>query len=290
MKYPMVAGQIWAIAPEWMEMFLGDGTLALGAGQKATTKYRNISGGIAVVPVYGVITQKAGLFSEFLGETSIESMASMFDSIVADDSIGTVVLDVDSPGGSVYGVQEFADKVYAARAKKRIIAAANPFAASAALWIASQADEIYVTPSGEIGSIGVLAIHQEASGFEKSVGIKTTIIKAGKYKAEANPHEPLGDDARAAIQERVDDYYQAFIKAVARGRNVPISKVESDFGQGRMLGANQAVRTGLADGVMTIDGIIGVVLEKQAKRRAMAAKARMEKIILQKTRQGHDQP
>ena len=191
---------------------------------------------IAYLPLYGVIDQHASWILELFGGTSTDLFGRAFDMAVADTTVGAVVIDVDSPGGSVYGVQELSDKIYNARDKKPIIAVVNSMMASAAYWIASAADEIIITPGGEAGSIGVIAMHFDYSEAISKAGVKPTIITAGKYKAEGNPYEPLNSDVKDYFQERVDDYYSAFVGAVARNRGVKVGVVLSDFGQGRMFG------------------------------------------------------
>src|SRR5690606_30987632 len=146
-----------------------------------------------------------------------------------------------SPGGQVNGIQELSDLIYSARGKKPIIAVANHMMASAAYWIGTAADEIVVSPSGEVGSIGVFAVHEDISGALAQDGVKVSIIKEGKYKAEANPFEPLNEEARAAIQESVSEAYGAFVGAVARNRSVDAEVVRNGFGEGRMMGAQRAV-------------------------------------------------
>src|SRR5690606_12609791 len=110
--------------------------------------------------------------------------------------VGTIVLDVDSPGGGVYGVAEFAEEIYKARGQKRIVAVANSMAASAAYWIATAADELVVTPGGEVGSIGVYMLHEDWSGAYEKAGIKPTVIKFGENKAEGIDVEPLSESAQ----------------------------------------------------------------------------------------------
>ena len=114
-----------------------------------------------------------------------------------------------------------------------------------------------VTPSGQVGSIGVFAAHDDLSRAYDAAGVTTTLIAAGKYKVEGNPFEPLGDEAKAYIQSRIDDYYGMFVRGVAKGRGVSVDKVRSDFGQGRMVGAADAVTAGLADRVGTLEDAIG---------------------------------
>lgn len=210
------------------------------------------SGSIAVLPMYGVIAQRMSLMGASSGGTSTEAFSRSFREALADDTVGTIVIDVDSPGGSVAGVAELADEIYQARGRKPIVAVANSLAASAAYWIASAADEFVVTPSGEVGSIGVFGTHQNLNGWYEQAGVEVTLISAGKYKTEGHPYGPLDDEARAAFQERVDDYYGMFVSAVARHRGVKAGEVKAGFGEGRAVGAREAVRLGMVDRVATM--------------------------------------
>ena len=151
------------------------------------------------------------------GGTSTERLGHQIDAAVNDDSIKTIILDIDSPGGSVAGVPEVADKIFKARDKKPVVAVANSMAASAAYWIGSAAQELVVIPSGMVGSIGVISAHTDVSKFEENQGFKTTLITAGKFKAEGNMFEPLGTEALESIQSVVDEYYDSFVSAVAPG-------------------------------------------------------------------------
>ena len=220
----------------------------------------SVGGGVAVLPLYGVISQRGNALDDISGpgSTSTQMFTKTLREAVADESVGSIVLDVDSPGGSVYGIEELADEVYRARSKKPVIAVANSLAASAALWVSSQASELYVTPSGELGSIGVIVAHSDWSQANDKAGVKVTYITAGKYKAEMNPNEPLSEDARDYEQSRVDDYFASFTRGVARGRNVSVATVRGEsWGEGRVLGAKQAVAVKMADGIRTFDDVIG---------------------------------
>jgi len=213
-------------------------------------------GAVAVIPVFGTIMQRASMMSEMSGGTSTERIAAAFGQAMNDPAVGSIVLQIDSPGGGVYGVAELADTIYKARGQKPIVAVADSMAASAAYWIAASADEIVVTPSGEVGSIGVFAAHEDVSRMLEAEGVTINLISAGKYKTEGNPFEPLGEEARAAIQARVEDYYSMFTSAVAKGRGVKVSDVRGGFGEGRVVGAQQAVKLGMADRVDTIDATV----------------------------------
>jgi signal peptide peptidase SppA len=218
----------------------------------------NGGGGIAVLPLYGVVTQRGNMVDDVSGPGSVstQQFAASLRQALTDESVSQILIDIDSPGGSVYGVAELADEIISARAQKPVIAIANSLAASAAYWIGACASEFYVTPGGEVGSIGVWQAHQDYSKAMVEAGVKTTLISAGKFKVEGNPYTPLDEDAQAFMQSRVDDYYAAFTKAVAKGRGVAIAQVRDGMGQGRVLGAEAALASNMVDGIASLDDVV----------------------------------
>lgn len=230
------------------------------------------TGAIAVLPLYGVIAPRMDLMTQSSGGTSVETFTKSFRAAVADSTVGAIVIDVDSPGGAVNGVDELSTEIHKARGTKPVVAVANSLAASAAYWIASATDELVVTPSGEVGSIGVLAAHEDASAAYETAGVRMTLITAGKYKAEGNPYEPLTEEARAAMQERVDEYYSMFTKAVARNRGVGVAAVREGYGEGRVVGARKALEAGMVDRIATLDETI----DRLANARRTSQSARSE--------------
>lgn len=272
----------WAILPEALTDAVarsrryeaGEATFSLASVEAARQAGRPtaIQGDIAVMPINGTIWGRGGGFLfELFGLTSAEQFGRQFMAAVNDARIGAIVFDVNSPGGSVTGVDELSKMIYDARGSKPIVAVANHLMASAAYWIGTAADELVVTPSGEVGSIGVFAAHQDVSAAMEKEGVKTTLISAGKYKTEGNPFEPLTDEAHASIQARVDDYYSMFTKAVARNRGVNVADVRGGFGEGRVVGAQQAVSLGMADRVATLDDVISGLTRRQRQGRSVAA-------------------
>jgi len=277
-----VCGSLWAIMPEKLEAILNflslksegvtiskaviDDVVAARA-----TGFGDVSGEIAVLPLLNTISNRVGLLGSSSGGTSCQTFGRRFDQAVADKAIGAIIIDVDSPGGSVHGVSELSQKIYDARSSKPIIAVVNSLCASAAFWIASAADEVVMTPSGDIGSVGVLAVHHDQSEALEKMGVKTTIIRAGKYKAEGNPYESLGDDAMAYFQGRVDETYTQFIDDLARNRGVSTRTVETKFGQGRVMGAQTAVQNHLADRIGTMEQVVRDLRKPSRKRRNTAA-------------------
>jgi signal peptide peptidase SppA len=227
--------------------------------------------GIAVLPLYGIVTQRANMVDDVSGPgvTSTQMFGAALRQALADDSVGQILIDIDSPGGSVYGEAELADQIQSARASKPVVAIANSLAASAAYWIGCAAGEFYVTPGGEVGSIGVWQAHFDYSQAIAAEGVTPTLISAGKYKVEGNPYEPLNDEARGFMQSRVDDYYGAFTKAVAKGRGLPVASVRDGLGQGRVLGADTAVGQKMVDGISTFDDLISM-MQKRGRAQSRA--------------------
>jgi signal peptide peptidase SppA len=224
--------------------------------QRTTTAAFSNDNKIAVLPLYGVITQRPSILSLFFGGTSTEGFARAFRQVMNDPGVSTVVLDISSPGGGVHGVDELAQEISAGREKKRIIAVANSLAASAAYWIATAASELIATPTGEVGSIGVYTAHRDFSEYDRKAGVKTSIVAAGKYKAELDPSRPLSEEARHYTQSVVDDYYEMFVSRVAKNRGVSPARVRLDYGEGRVLPARRALQAGMVDRVATLPQVL----------------------------------
>jgi len=231
-------------------------------------------GAVAVLPLFGTLAPRANLMTENSGGTSLERFTQAFRSAVISGDVRAIVLDIDSPGGAVAGVEELAADIYRARGIKPIVAVADHLAASAAYWIATAADEVVMSPSAEVGSIGVFAAHEDVSRALETAGVTTTLISAGKFKTEGNPYEPLSAEARAAMQTRVDEYYTMFTKAVARGRGAKIDDVRAGFGEGRVVGAREALRLGMADRVATLDEVIADLQKPNRAGRGLSADSR----------------
>lgn len=229
-----------------------------------------VSGAVAVLPVLGVLTQRGGITGSSEPLTSTARLAAQFRALVSDDTVGAIVLDVDSPGGSVFGVQELGDEIYKARGAKPITAVANSMAASAAYWIGTAADELVVTPSGMVGSVGVIAAHDDLSAALEAAGVKITLVTAGKFKGEGHFSQPLTDEGQAAMQDLINGYYASFTSAVARNRGVKTADVVNGFGEGRVVGAKDAVSLGMADRVATLDQVVSGLMSNKRSSGARA--------------------
>jgi signal peptide peptidase SppA len=225
------------------------------------------SGAVAILPLRGMISNHMSLVSDVSGPggASIEGFRKNFRAALAMDEVGAIVLDIDSPGGSVEGVQELADEILSARGAKPIVAVANTMAASAAFWIASAADELIVAPSGQVGSIGVFSAHEDISKRLEAEGTTVTLVHAGKFKVEGNPFEPLTDEAREFMQDRVNAVHDTFVDAVAKGRNATSGQVKREMGQGRLVSARAALTSGMVDRVETLEQTVNRFRGTQSK-------------------------
>ena len=146
---------------------------------------------------------------------------------------------------------------------------------SAAYMLASQADEVVASPSSITGGIGIFNVHSSIARALEAEGIDTTLIKAGRYKAEDLPILPLGEGARDAMQTMVDVFYDQFVRAVARGRGATARGVKKAFGEGRALAADAALEAGLADKVETLADVV-VRLGTSRGRNAIARSSHAE--------------
>jgi capsid assembly protease len=264
--YRLAQAETWAIWPQWLNACLANvqppsvrnaademPESIVEADLQAVTKPGPKSGRVVRVPMVGSISRRESMWTEFFGGVTVEGMLKVLRGVAADDTIGTVLLDMDSPGGSVSGISELAAEVRSLRDKKHVVALANNMMASAAYWIGSQADELIATPDALVGSVGVFVMHEDYSAMNERVGLKVNYITAGKYKAEANPDQPLSDEARSHLQSIVDSAYDLFVSDVAKGRGVTASDVRKNYGEGRVLSAKEAKAAGMIDRVASVE-------------------------------------
>lgn len=210
--------------------------------------------GIAVLPIYGTLVRRTVGLDAASGLTSYQDIARQLDSAIADPSVAAIVLDIDSPGGESGGVFDLADRVRAAAQIKPVWALANDMAYSAAYAIGSAASRFFVTRTGGVGSIGVIAMHADQSVKDAKDGVRYTTVFAGARKNDLNPHEPISDEAHAFLKREVDRIYGLFVDTVASHRGLTSDAVRATeagvfFGQ-------DAVAAGLADAVGTFDDLL----------------------------------
>lgn len=213
--------------------------------------------GVAVLPIEGVIAKKMNMFSQISGGASSQLARKSVLDAAADPAVHSIILSIDSPGGTVDGTQILTDAVFGARTDKPIVTLASGTIASAAYWFGSAASKVYVADTTtSVGSIGVVTAHVDVSAQEAARGIKTTEITAGKYKRIASQYAALSDEGRQSIQDQLDYMYSLFVGAVAKNRGVSTDSVLSDMADGRVFIGQQAIDAGLVDGIITLDALI----------------------------------
>jgi signal peptide peptidase SppA len=208
---------------------------------------------VAVISVIGTLVSRSGYLDAASGLQAYGDIADAIATAMDDASVRGVILDVDSPGGEVGGLFDLVDQIQAIRraSAKPLWAVANESALSAAYAIASTADRLYVTRTGEAGSIGVVAVHIDESGADAKAGLAWTFVFAGEHKVDANAHEPLSERARLTIQADVDRLYSEFCALVAANRGLTVETVRGT--NATIYRGELAIRAGLADRLGTLD-------------------------------------
>lgn len=221
------------------------------------TRSVTIRKGVAIIPVTGPIFRYANLFTEISGATSSQELAREIGEAVDNKDVKAIILDVDSPGGEAFGVEELSDLVFEARKKKPIYTHVGGYNASAAYFVTSGAMEIYGAPNSMTGSIGAVMVAR--------VGNDEREIEIVSAKSPMKRPDPATDEGRGAYQTLVDDLAEVFIARVARNRGVSVETVESHFGQGGLMIAHKAAEAGLIDGVMNFEDLLLMVSEGKTK-------------------------
>lgn len=269
--YSRIIGKVtstpWMITPEALTFMLElldahiDGRITqaeinarMAAVEQRDRSYKNSVGRIGTLQLVGPIFPKANLMTDMSGATSLEQFREDFRALMADDNVEGILLEVDSPGGASDQVEEMANEIFESRGIKPIWAIANTSMYSAAAYIALQADKVFSTPSGGVGSIGTYTVHTDDSERLKNLGVNKTIIKAGRFKAISE--EPLTPDSKQHVQTYVDEVNDRFLNNVARARDKSVEYVRTQFGEGGILTPQSALKVGMIDGIQTIEQVI----------------------------------
>ena len=212
--------------------------------------------GIAVIDISGpLINGQAGIMRLFgaLGYGDIEQAVA---EIATDKSVKSVLLRIDSGGGSVNGVSDAGDAIRNLAAIKPVWSFTDGGMMSAAYWLGSSADQVFASKTAQVGSVGTLMVHTEVTKKLEAEGVKKTVIRSGKWKALGNPYEVLSDDAKAEMQAMADEAGNIFVEYVSDRRGVTPDAFQKKMGEGRVFMGRPALEVGLIDGVMTLAGVI----------------------------------
>ena len=219
------------------------------------------AGSVAIIPIYGVIAPRLNLFSEYSGGTTFEKLSRQLSQAMANADVKTILLDIDSPGGSCAGNQEFAAEVMKARATKPIIGQIQYLGASAAYGVAAACTEIIAAPSARTGSIGTYSILEDLSGMLEQLGVKETFIFAGEGKDDNNNAAAPSAALIARTQKSVDLAYGQFVTSVVngRGKGMTPEKVRGEW-KAFVYGSAEALAIGMIDRVATLNDTLARVL------------------------------
>lgn len=263
-----MTSELWAIEPSWIPMLAAiaqrnqsapeieaakewtqrDFSMIAGPGaQKLPGAYRAfVVQGIAIIPITGPIFPRANLLTEMSGATSLSLLANDYQAALNNKSVNSILLVIDSPGGAVSGIADFAAQVVAGNRRKETASYVTGVAASAAYWIASVTSRISIDRTAMLGSIGVVAVvpKQVQPGDDGYVTVEIVSSNAPNKRPD-----PQSDDGQNLIRGSLDAIERVFITDVAGGRKVNTTKVTSDFGRGGLLVGSSAVAAGMADKV-----------------------------------------
>jgi len=224
---------------------------------------------IAVISILGTLVRRTGAMDAASGLTSYASISAQINAAINDPNVDAVLLDIDSPGGEAGGAFDLADEIVSARSAKPIWAVANDDALSAAYAIACSAERIFLTRTGGVGSIGVIALHVDQTQRDALDGYRYTAIYAGDRKNDLSPHLPLSNEASTALQTEVDRLYEMFVSTVATNRGLDAQAVRDT--QAGLFYAGDAIEAGFADAIGTADDALrALALEVQQRKSAIA--------------------
>lgn len=200
---------------------------------------------IAVIEIGGTLLHRFGPYKAGWGLTGYDGVRVALQRALDDRTVRGIVLDIDSPGGEVAGCVDLADEIFAARARKPLLAILTKSALSGAYLLASAAHRIAVPRTGSVGGVGIIALVADMSGALTMKGITVNVIQFGARKADGLEVLPMSPAARARFQADVDTIGNLFVKTVARNRGLNPAAVLA------LQGANflgpAGVRRGLAD-------------------------------------------
>jgi signal peptide peptidase SppA len=222
---------------------------ALLTEQRLRKPYAVTDAGVAVIEVAGSLVNRASGMDAQSGLTSYEQLGNEILDAATDPQVKGILLRFDSYGGEANGAWDVASLIEEAARVKPVWASVDDWALSAGYLLASATDRIWVTRTGGVGSVGIIAMHLDQSGWDAANGLRYTTIFAGNRKNDFNPHEPLSEGARDVLVAEVNRLYGMFVDAVARRRSVSAENVRAT--EAGILYGDDSVAQGFADRVGT---------------------------------------
>jgi signal peptide peptidase SppA len=252
--FSITNGEAWAIKKNSLERLIS----LVKAGnfgteiEKITNPPLSLhNSNISVINITDTIFRYDNIFMNWFGGSSVESITRELDDALADESVDAILLNINSPGGSVDGISELSTKIYHSRGIKPIYSYVGGEACSAGYWLGSSADKIILSETGAVGSIGVYATYFDYTKAMDDAGIKEITIVSSLSPNKVP--DPLEDKGKAQIQSHIDTYANIFIEAVARNRGVTTDEVIANYGQGDIVIGKNAIEKGMADKIGTYE-------------------------------------
>jgi len=266
--------QPWLITPEALDHFaarasaFGDGPLF--QNDPRTHPFLSVEDGVGIVSLHGPLIRRPGLIeSALFGAVDTEDAFDAIREAVNNEKVGAVLLDIDSPGGTVNGTPELAEAVADASREKPVYAFSAGLMCSASYWVASQADAVYASPSARVGSIGVIIPFLDSAEAYRQAGLHMEVFASGRFKGLGTPGTSLTDDQRALLRGEVEEIFADFRAAVlARGRKIP-----DDAMEGQTFSARQAQRHHLAGLAKNRDAVLARLRRLHGSRVDTAARS-----------------
>ncbi|WP_020161254.1 S49 family peptidase [Methylobacter marinus] len=226
--------------------------LAGDAGQRGMDKTEATVG---ILDISGALVSRYTPGPCSAGPLSYEEIRDNFDAMMADPGIKTIIGRFDTPGGMAAQNMDLTDHIYQARGQgKRLIAMVDDMAYSAGFALASAFDEIWITRTSGVGSVGVVSYHIDQSDFNNKLGVKIEYLHAGARKIDGNPHEPLGDEARANFMGEISRLYDLFASTVARNLGLSVEAVKAT--EAGTFHGERAVEAGFAHKIGTFSDLL----------------------------------
>jgi len=248
-RLPMDGAKIEGLRPD-ANQFLGN-----RYGEDGRARKYAVANGVAMIPIVGSLVNRGAWIGANSGMVSYEGITAQLREAADDPEVYSVLLDIDSPGGEATGMFTVAEQVRQLGASKPVTAFVNDMAASAAYGIASAANEIVVSPTSIVGSIGVVLTHLDRSGELEQKGVRATLIYAGKHKVDGHAFGPLSDAVQADLQTEVMKFYDQFVGLVARGRS-GLTEQAIRATEARTFIGQDGIDRGLADRVASLDEVL----------------------------------
>ena len=249
-------GKYWAIEPDYLKAISKESLSTRSEKPLNNSRSVSIRDGTAIIPVHGVITARTTLFSLFAGGTSLEDLAKDFSEALNSNEVTSILFDIDSPGGVAVGPFEMAEMIFKGRSKKPIYSYIGRNGSSAAYWLASATEKIFVNPSALVGSIGVVTTIpvQEQPDMDGYKNIEIVSSNANLKRPDPKTKEGL-----AEIRRELDDLESTFIESIAKYRSITPEIIKADFGGGGVVIGRHSVKRNMADALGTYEEVLSLL-------------------------------